>query len=255
MTNISLNIITKNESENIQKNFSWLNKCPNINEVICVDDFSSDNTIETLKSLSNKNKNVNFFIHQNQLNDNFSKQRNLAVSKSTNNWILWLDPDETPSKKIVNFLNNFNPRYQSYSFKREDVFMGRTLKYGETANQSFVRLFNKNYGKFKNNVHEVWQSTRSTKNTNLIIKHYPHPDLYSFLHKINFYTNIRAQELYRKRIKTNLFQIIFFPLGKFIQNYIFRLGFLDSIPGIILALTMSFHSFLVRAKLWKLWQD
>jgi hypothetical protein len=75
------------------------------------------------------------------------------------------------------------------------------------------------------------------------------------MEKINFYSDIRAHELFQQKIHTNLFQIVFYPLGKFLYNYIVRLGFLDSTPGIIMALSMSFHSFLVRAKLWHLWQS
>jgi len=254
MINISLNLITKNEAENLSKNFTWLKKCPAINEVVCIDDNSTDDTLKTLKLLSKDNPNITFSIHQNPLNKNFSRQRQLALHKSTNDWILWLDADEVPSQQLINFLNNLKPTHQSYSFKRKDIFLGQKLKHGETNNQNFTRLFNKNYGKYIHPVHEVWESTKKTKETDLEIIHHSHPNMTSFLRKINFYTDIRAKELYDQNKKSNLFQIIFYPLAKFFQNYLLRLGFLDGVPGIILALSMSLHSFVVRAKLWKLWQ-
>ncbi|PIZ99552.1 MAG: glycosyltransferase family 2 protein, partial [Candidatus Levybacteria bacterium CG_4_10_14_0_2_um_filter_35_8] len=51
---------------------------------------------------------------------------------------------------------------------------------------------------------------------------------------------------------TNLALIIAYPSAKFLFNYFLKKGILDGIPGLISAITMSFHSFLVRGKLWSL---
>lgn len=250
---ISLLLLTKNEEGNIRTNYTWLSKCPIINEIVVIDDNSTDNTIAELKKLQTKICQVKIFSRG--LDNDFSAQHNFGLSKTTNNWTLWLDADEQPEDRLVEHLNNFNFQQKtSFAFKRTYIFLDRELKHGETGNFFVTRLFNKTQGNFINKVHEIWCSKDPTINVNLIIKH-RHQDLYSFLHKINFYTTIRAQELHQKGIKTSLFQIIFYPMGKFIYNYVFKLGFLDSTQGIILALSMSFHSFLVRAKLWHLYNQ
>jgi len=82
------------------------------------------------------------------------------------------------------------------------------------------------------------------------IFHYPHQTISEFLKEINLYTTIRAEELYEDNSKISIKQIIFYPKAKFILNYFLKLGFLDGIEGLIFAILMSFHSFLVRAKLW-----
>lgn len=250
---ISLLLITKNESENIKKNFNWLSKCPVINEIVVIDDNSTDSTKEAIESLKSKNLKVKFYSRS--LNNDFASQRNFGLEKTTNNWVMWLDGDEQPSIEFQDFLNHFtfNKRFV-YAFKRDDIFLGKELKHGETARISFVRLFNKNRGKFIRPVHEIWSSSQSISYKNISIIHNSHQDLTSFLHKINFYSDIRSKELFENKIQTNLFEIFFYPFGKFIQNYIFRGGFLDSTAGIIMALCMSLHSFLVRAKLWHLYQ-
>ncbi|MDD4938365.1 MAG: glycosyltransferase family 2 protein [Candidatus Shapirobacteria bacterium] len=251
---ISLILLTKNESKNLEKNFGWLDSCKTINEIIIVDDKSTDNTIKIAKSLASKNRFVQIFNRG--LSDDFSAQRNFAVSKTKNDWIFWLDADEQPSKKLILFLNHIDKRkYKNYSFKRQDIFLNHQLKHGETAYLNFTRLFNKNYGSFIGQVHEVWESPKSTYQTDLIIKHNSHSTLNSCIQKINFYSTIRAQELFDQKVTTNLFEIIFFPIGKFLQNYIFQLGFLDGTPGIIMALCMSFHVFLSKSKLWHLFQE
>ena len=254
---ISLILLTKNESKNIKTNFSWLKNCNSINELVVIDDNSTDNTIKQIQKLKKSNGKARLVHFKKPLNNDFSSQRTFAIKKCSNSWILWLDADEKPTTKLINFLNNFTfpKNINSFSFKRLDFFLGKKLKHGETSNLYFTRLFNKNHGKFIGKVHEIWQNTEINQKTKLIITHNPHKNLKSLIQKINFYTNIRSKELFDQKIKTNLFQIIFYPIAKFIQNYILRLGFLDNTQGIIIAIFMSLHSFLVRAKLWRLWQQ
>ena len=248
---ISLLLLTHNEEKNLQKYWTWLGKTKRINEIIVIDDNSTDQTKEILKKLETKRIKVKIF--EKGLENNFSNQRNFGISKTTNNWIFWLDADEKPSAKLIRFLNHIdNLQYKNYAFKRNDIFIGHELKHGETANQYFVRFFNKKYGRFTGAVHEIWQTPKEIQSQKIHIHHYPHSSLKGFIKKLNFYSDIRAQELFDQNQKSNLFQIIFYPKAKFIQNYFFKLGFLDSTPGIVMALGMSFHSFLVRAKLWHL---
>lgn len=251
MNKITLILNTKNEEENIKNNFYWLKEFPKINEIINIDDNSTDNTISEIKKLQSKTLKVHTYTRN--LNHNFSSQHQFGISKSTNDWILWLDADEQPSVKLIEFINNIDShRYHNYAFKRVDIFLGKQLKHGETSSQYFLRLFNKKHGKFKGMVHEIWDTNESVQNINLDIIHESHKTLRSFFNKINYYSEIRANELYQSGVKTNLFQIILYTKAKFILNYFIRLGFLDGTPGIILALGMSFHTFLVRAKLWSL---
>lgn len=84
--------------------------------------------------------------------------------------------------------------------------------------------------------------------------HFPHKTIDEFLSEINFYTSLRAKELYEKGIRGTVRNIILYPKGKFLKNYFLKLGFLDGIEGFILAIFMSLHSFLVRGKLWLLWR-
>ena len=247
---ISLTILIKNEQKNIDKNFNWLKDIKTISEIIVVNDFSSDNTIDIFKSKIGNHQKLK--VYQRKLDNDFSSQRQYSVSKSSNFWTLWLDADEVPSPSMINFLNNFSPtsHIHAYSFIRHEVFLGYKLNYGQSK-QKMVRLFNKNEGRFVGYVHELWK-TADTKDTNIIFFHHSNQNITQILNKINFYTNIRALELLKNKITTNIFQVIFFPLAKFFQNYIFKLGFLDGTPGIILSLTMSLHSFLVRSKLWHL---
>ncbi len=101
-------------------------------------------------------------------------------------------------------------------------------------------------------MHEVWNIAGEVGVLETPLLHTPHPTVKEFISSTNRYTTLNAKYFHEHGVKTNIFEIIFFPLGKFIQNYIFRLGFLDGTQGAILAILMSFHSFLTRSKLWLL---
>jgi len=250
---LSLLLLTHNEQENIKKYWTWLDSCPRINEIIVIDDNSTDDTQKELKKLENSHRQIKIF--KRDLAGDFAQQRIFGLSETTNNWVLWLDADEVPSSELIEYINNIDTsQHNAFSFKRSDIFLGKELKHGETADSRFIRLFNKNFGLFEGKVHETWIPTSSVLSTNHIINHYSHPSLYPFIQKINFYSDIRAKELLSQGVKVSLLEIIIYPFAKFITDYIFKLGFLDSTPGIIMALSMSLHSFLVRAKLWHLHQ-
>lgn len=249
---LSLLLLTHNSSYHLQKLWTWLDQCPKINEIVAIDDNSTDDTVKILKPLESKERKI--IIQSRGLTNNFSEQRHFGLKFATNDWIFWLDSDEKPSPKLINFLKNFEPQpHTAYNFPRRDFFFGRELKHGETAHLKFTRIFNKNNGSFVGAVHERWQTNDQLQSIKFPLLHYPHRNFYSLMEKINFYSDLRSQELFQQQVHANLFQIISYPLGKFLLNYVLRLGFLDSTQGIILALSMSFHSFLVRAKLWHLW--
>ena len=252
MPKISLILLVKNEQENLKKWKYWINKLSNVNEIIALDDSSIDNTKNILKSLESKNIKVKIFDRG--VDSNFATQRNFAISKTTNDWILFLDADEIPSPKLIIYLNNLNlDENKCYSIKRYLVYVDKVIYHGISSTDCPVRLFNKKSGIFDGYVHETWSTKNIIEKINYPIFHYSAPDLKTFLEKLNKYSTIRAKELYDQKIPVNMFDIIIYPKAKFIQYYFWHLGIIDGVPGLIICLALSFYSFLVRSKLWRLY--
>ena len=243
---ISAVILTKDEEKNLQECLESVKWC---DEVILIDDNSTDRTLEIAKKFGAK-----VFTHS--LNNDFAAQRNFGLEKVMGEWVLFVDADERISpdlkKEIMETIkkNNVNGFY----LKRQDFFGGRALKYGETANVRLLRLGRKGKGEWQREVHEVWDIKGNINELKNPLLHFPHQTLSDFIDHINFHSTLHAQALKKEGVKPSLWRIIFYPKAKFIQNYIFRFGFLDGTPGIIVALMMSFHSFLARAKLYFLWK-
>lgn len=238
-------VLTKNEEKNI---VNCLEALRFSDELIVIDDYSQDRTVEIAKKM-----NAKVFVRP--LQNNFSKQRNFGLSKAKNDWVLFVDADEVVSPELAEEVQNFIKNSQDFVgayIKRRDFIWGRVLKYGETGNIKLIRLGKKDAGQWDSPVHEVWRLNGNTTTLKNTLDHYPHQAIEEFLREINHYTDIRAKELFEKGTSVEWYSIILYPKFKFIQNYFLRLGLLDGLPGFVFALMMSFHSFLVRGKLWQL---
>lgn len=248
---ISVIVLTKNEERNIVDCLESVKFC---DEIIVVDDNSTDRTLELVELFSKQHSKVKVF--KRKLNGNFSKQRQFGVEKTSSDWVLFVDADERITSDLATEIkeNLSLPNFGGFLIPRVDFMWGKQLKHGETGNIKLLRLFDKRKGELKGRVHEVWETKSKVGSLNSPILHYPHPTISEFLEEINFYTTLRAEELFEKRVKVNFFSIVFYTKGKFLLNYFFKLGFLDGLEGFIHAMIMSFHSFMVRGKLWLLWQ-
>lgn len=241
---LSVVVLTKNEEKNIQDCLQTLNFC---DEIIVVDDYSQDKTVDIV-SKSCK-------VFERHLDNDFSGQRNFGLEKAKGEWVLFVDSDERVNTDLAKEIKEaiaVNKNVTGYYLKRQDYFLGKQLKHGETANVKLLRLAKKAGGKWSGKVHEEWKVTGQTEELSKPLLHYPHPTISEFLQEINFYSTLRAEELYKNGTKVGFWQIIFYPKVKFLQNYLWRDGLLDGMPGLIMALIMSFHSFLVRGKLYLL---
>jgi glycosyltransferase involved in cell wall biosynthesis len=244
---VSAVILTKNEEKNIGECINRLKWCE---EIIVMDDESTDETAKIARDLGAQ-------VINRSLNFDFAEQRNAALDYVSQKWILFVDADERVSyelrQEILKAISDIS--YKAFSIKRIDYFFGKLMKFGDVKNKYFVRLVRKGTGQWEGKVHEVWKSEGKVGQLKNPLKHYPHETIVGFLRHINFYSTIRARELYQQKKKTNAFEIIFFPAGKFLYNWIYKLGFMDGTRGIIHALMMSFYSFLVRGKLYLIWKN
>ena len=246
---ISAVVLTHNNQEMIGDVLETLKWC---DERIIIDDNSTDNTVALAKQ-------YNVTVIQHKLGDDFAAQRNIGLSKAGGDWVLFVDSDELVpvalQKEILKAIRQQADRVQGYYISRKDFLFGRELRYGETAHVKLLRLAKKGAGKWIRAVHETWNvKAEGVASLTTPLLHYPHSTVSKFLGQINRYTTINAKAFYRDGMRTSAWQIIWYPKAKFIQNYILRLGFLDGTAGFVVAMMMSFHSFLTRCKLWELQQ-
>ncbi|KKQ36420.1 MAG: Glycosyltransferase involved in cell wall biogenesis [Candidatus Roizmanbacteria bacterium GW2011_GWA2_37_7] len=242
---ISTVIIAKNEEKHIA---ACIQSVSFTDEIIVIDNGSSDKTTDIAQHLSAR------VIDMSDIQD-FSKLRTRGIEEAQNNWILFVDADEILSTELQSSIIKEiqNPKYVIYYLKRRDHWWGRVLRYGEIQSaysKGFIRFIRRGTGQWSGAVHEVYKTSKKAGHLSGFIDHYPHVTLHEFVDKINIYSSLRAKELHVYGSSSTILEILFMPFLKFVYTYGVCLGFLDGPSGFVYSFLMSFHSFLVRAKLY-----
>jgi len=252
---ISAIVLTKNEEKNIKECLEGLQWC---DEVLVIDDYSLDKTVQIARKLGAK-------VIKHSLGNDFSQQRNFALTQTKGEWVFFVDADERVSPALATEIKELTHDNavarkcaKGFYLKRWDFFMGRWLKHGEVGGVrglggvKILRLARRDAGEWIRRVDEKWVVKGKTKTLESPLLHYPHPNLTEFLTSISGRSTLNAAEFYQEGKKIILWEW-FKPLAKFIQNYFLKLGILDGVQGFVFAVLMSLHSFLVRGKLYILW--
>ena len=212
---------------------------------------SSDATITVAQRTARKN---HLRVIDSVVRIDFAQLRNKGLQLAKHEWVLFLDADEVVSSQLYDEIRQklSQTSYDGFHLRRSDYFLGRWLKHGETGNMKLLKLGKKSKGAWHRPVHEVWEIGDNVGSLSASLLHYPHPTVAEFVSHINRWTTLDAQVFFENGQRASFITIIAFPIAKFTRNYYMKSGFLDGMPGLIMAIIMSFHSFLTRAKLYLL---
>jgi len=179
----------------------------------------------------------------------FAAVRNKGLELARNDWVFFVDSDEVVDPGAEKLLRSllFVSDLSGIYIKRKDVFLGKMLKWGEVGNVNLLRILRKNAGTFIHPVHEVAAVKGLTFFSDITVQHFAHQSVGGFLEKVIRYSALEAQQRVMVGKKASVLEMICWPVGKFLQNYIIKFGFLDGWRGVVYAVMMSIHSFAVRA--------
>lgn len=171
----------------------------------------------------------------------FAGARNKLLQKAKEDWVLFVDTDETVSESLKKELGNLDPKdFKGFYIKRKIIFLNK-----EIGEDKVLRLGKKGSGKWGRKVHETWNIQGKVGTLKNYLIHNTSGDLKSYIEKMNKYSDLHAMENMNEGKKANIFKIIAYPKAKFIQNIFAGRGF-------TFAMLQSFHSFLGWAKLWEI---
>lgn len=244
---LSVIIITKNEEKNI---VDCLESVKWVDEIIVVDAFSSDSTIEIAKRYTDK-----VFLKEWV---GFADQKSYALKLASNEWVLSLDADERVSEKLkiklLNLLSNKSElnNFSGYKIKRDNYFLGKKINSCGWNKDYQLRLFKKEVTKLTDRlVHEGFEVSGEIGVIREPILHLSYKSFKEAIEKINHYSTLEALEKSSKQ-KANFCTIIFYPILYFIQHFILRYGFIDGIYGFFVSLLHSWTKLMVQLKIWEL---
>lgn len=243
---LSVGLITFNEERILGTTLQSVKEIAD--EIIIVDSYSQDKTLEIAKEFGAK-------IYSEEWKG-FGLQKNSVIEKCSGDWILLIDADEELSKDLVEKIKEIkdgNSKYKVYSINRSSICFGKRIRYGGWSNQYAIRLWRKKSVKVNENlVHEEFITEEEIGKIKEHINHHSYLSLEAYLAKFNRYTSLGAEEYYKRGKKSNIFGIVINPIFKFLRMYFFRLGFLDGLEGLLLAILSSNYTMVKYYKLLEL---
>lgn len=276
-------ILTHNEELNIgdclQSIYSWAS------EIIIVDSFSTDKTIDIIKKYDCRYYERKFV--------NQAEQFNWALDnvQINNDWILRLDADEImlPEtwEEIALHFQIHNSEFiihdsdiTGFYMKRRVYFMGRWINHGGYYPAWFLRLWRKDAGRYEERAMDehVILSKGKTINLKNDFEEHDKKNLSVWIEKHNKYATREAQAYINEATRSEEHKIkadrigtdpekkrwyknnFYYKLPPFFRallywkyRYFIRLGFLDGVPGLIFHFLQGFwYRFLVDAKIYEL---
>lgn len=246
MTTLSVVLIVKNESENIEaclESVSWAD------EIVLLDSGSEDDTVIKARKYTDK-----IFVETDW--QGYGIQRQRAQVHASCEWVLMLDADErvTPELKVsIQHVLSKNNQSRVYAVPRLSYCFGRFIRHSGWYPDYVTRLYPSKKAQYNDAlVHEKLQHDESLNEKKLKgdLLHYTYRDLHHYLVKSASYAKAWADQRQQKGKRTNLLQGFIHGVSCFLKMYLFRAGFLDGRAGLLLA-TLSAHStFAKYADLW-----
>jgi glycosyltransferase involved in cell wall biosynthesis len=274
---VSVIVPVRNEARNLPH---CLDSLRAFGEVYVVDSGSTDETAAIARDHGAK-------VVQFHYVGGWPKKRQWAMNTVplTYDWIFLLDADEvvTPdlSLEICRALDN--PAINGYFIRLQMCFLGRILRHCD-ASFSKLSLFRKGMGRFECRlqdqdtsmadieIHEHVVVDGPTAELSNALVHHNVDTLSRYILKHNEYSNWEARVLTepsinsdalkadllgtqaqrRRWLKRNLYRLPGSPVLLFVYRYIFRLGFLDGVPGLIYCTFQAVQMFHSKAKIYEL---
>ncbi|MDD5705211.1 MAG: glycosyltransferase family 2 protein [Kiritimatiellae bacterium] len=244
---ISACIIAGNEAENIERclrSVAWAD------EVIVLDSFSTDATVEIARRFTNK-------VHQHAWLG-YIGQKKLISELAGGPWILFVDADEEISPALREeietlFAKPLPPSVHGFECPRLVRYLGRWIRHGDWYPDIKLRLFMKRHGHCGGREpHDRIYVEGDVRRLQGQIYHYTYSGIEDQITTINRFSGISARTNMDEGRGVQLRDLLFRPVFRFIRGYLIKRGFLDGIPGLIVAGNVAFGTFAKYAKLWEL---
>nr|WP_298993779.1 glycosyltransferase family 2 protein [uncultured Polaribacter sp.] len=244
MTKISAIIPTLNEEIHIE---AAIKSVEFADEIIVIDSFSTDKTVELAEKHNVKIIKRKF--------DDFSSQKNFAISKAKHSWIYVLDADERVTPEVQNEILDAvqNPKNNvGFYVRRSFYFAGKKIKYSGWQRDKVVRLFLKEHCTYQGIVHETIRTNGELGFFKNKIDHFGYKNYNHFISKIHQYGELKAKELHSKGKKVSAYHILIKPTYRLFSHFILKKGFLDGYTGLVLSITQAYAVLTRYIKLWLL---
>jgi glycosyltransferase involved in cell wall biosynthesis len=225
---LSAIIPTGNEEHNI---VNAIKSVDFADEIIIVDSFSKDNTIELATKLADT------ILQREYINS--ASQKNWAIPQAKFEWIFLIDADERVTlelkEEILEVLSSEN-NFSGFWIKRQNYFMGKKIRFSGWRGDKVIRLFKRDQCKYEEkNVHaEIISDGKIGMLKNKLI-HNTFTSKEAYIQKLRRYARWQAKDYDRITNKITVYHTKVKPIIRFIKHYFLHLGILDGYVGFLIS--------------------
>jgi len=216
-------------------------------EVLVVDSFSTDRTVEIARRHTERILQHEFWSH--------GAQNNWAIPQARHDWVLVVDADERVTPELAQEIQNLlrNPRHDGYWLRRRNFFLGKEMRHGAGARDYVLRLFRRDKGRYQEKpVHSRVELSGLAGRCRAALLHYSYPSLDDYMRKGPRFVRGGAWMALERGAGSGPGWMLAHALGQFFKGYMLRAGFLDGAEGLVFAALESHRGFLKYARLWEL---
>jgi glycosyltransferase involved in cell wall biosynthesis len=239
---ISAVVICGNEEANIADCLESVKWC---DEIVVVDSMSADRTPEIARRYTDK------VIRRPW--PGYVAQKNFALEQGTGDWLFSIDADErcTPElKAAVERAVASADGVDGFRVKRRVRYLGRWINHGGWYPDWKLRVVRRGRARWTGvDPHDKLVADGPTRDLDADLEHYTYRDFSHQLKTIDRFSDVVVEEWIKAGRRPSLFKQLFHPPVKFLECYLWKLGFLDGWPGFVIAKASAFYVFTKQVKL------
>jgi glycosyltransferase involved in cell wall biosynthesis len=245
---LSVYMITLNNGKTIENALKSVTDWAD--EVVVVDSSSTDGSLEIISKYTDK-------VFQFD-NNNFREKYQYAQDQCRNPWVLFIDADEWLTADIKEEIEQIiasDNDHNGFIVSRRNIYLGREIKYGGWYPDEEIRLYRKDKGSWKGDLHaKIYIEGRMGRLKNHYM-HTPYLSIADQIRTVDRYSATYAQDLHSAGRSFHMVNLLFRPAYRFFRDYIMKRGFLDGLPGLIIVFSTMYYVFMKHAKLWEIEQE
>jgi len=241
---ITVAMITKDEADNLRQLLPQLDWA---DQIVVVDSGSQDDTVHVAQTHG-----CEVAVHT---FDTFAQQRNRALDLSCGSWILSLDADERPTRRLLREMRRAirQDRYGAFRIPIRSEILGRPVRRGGTQDDRPIRFFRRDSARWRGDVHEVLEVGGRVSELGGWLEHRTLPTRAALLEKIDRYTALEAVARVRQGQRPAIRDALIAPAREVFRRLVYKLGLLDGPAGWQFALLSGYSEWVLARRHRRLW--
>ena len=246
---LSLYMLTRNSMRTVE---AALRSAQFADEIVVVDSGSTDGTLDVAAKCATRVLERDW--------PGFREQYQFAHDQCSHDWVMFLDADEEVSPELAAEIREALPdagegaaaqEIVGFRIPRRTFFIDRWIRHGAWRGDSEIRLCRKDRSSWLGGLHACIHTDGRTLALTRPIDHYTYAGIADQLDTLNRYSSDTVPELLASGRARILAHMLLDPPCRFVKEYFLEAGFLDGVPGLIIAVNNMAYTFNKYAKLWE----